>query len=96
MDFYNNFNLNKKKFGLTNNQVGYCINMTGDALKMAIKRESLSKIQISKIEEFFLSLKPAGAEPEKPNDNKRKKEIDNLFNDDYFKEKLTEFINKTK
>jgi hypothetical protein len=41
---------------------------------------------------FFLSLKPVAIDPEKPNENKRKKEIDNLFNDDYFKEKLTKFI----
>lgn len=96
MEFYNNFNLNKKKFSLTNDKIGFCLNMTGDALKMAVKRESLTKTQISKIEKYFLSLENIEIEPKKQTDNKFKNQIDKLFNDDYFKEKLTEFINKTK
>jgi len=87
MDFYENFNSNKKKYKLNNRVLGEIIEMKPDTLRMAINNKSLTKLEISEIEKFFNSI----------DGNYRITEIsrefiDHLFENDYFKKRLTEFI----
>jgi len=87
MDFYANFNSNKKKYKLNNRVLGEIIEMKPDTLRMAITNKSLTKLEIAEIEKFFNSI----------DGNYRITEIsrefiDHLFENDYFKKRLTEFI----
>jgi len=53
MDFYEDFNANKKRNKLTNADIAVKIDVKPDALRMAIKRRSLSKLEILEIEKLF-------------------------------------------
>lgn len=55
MNFYDNLSGIKKERKLTNADIGNIIGMSGDAFRMAVKRESLSDLEIKEIEKFFTS-----------------------------------------
>ncbi|TDO67719.1 hypothetical protein EV143_1303 [Flavobacterium chryseum] len=55
MDFYDNILAIKKERKLTNADIGAVINMSGDAFRMANKRQSLSELEKNEIEKFFAS-----------------------------------------
>jgi hypothetical protein len=88
MDFYENFNSNKKKYKLNNRVIGEIIEMKPDALRMAIKNKSLTKLEILEIERFFYSIDGNFKVPEISSEF-----IDHLFESNYFKKRLTEFLN---
>lgn len=53
MDFYDRIILEKKNRGLNNKDLGAVLHMNGEAFRMAVKRKSLSSLQIKEIEKFF-------------------------------------------
>lgn len=53
MDFYQKIALIKLSKNLKNNDLGDIIGMKGETFRMAIKRKSLSQLQIKEIEKFF-------------------------------------------
>ncbi|MDI9310829.1 MAG: hypothetical protein QM535_11490 [Limnohabitans sp.] len=53
MDFYQKIALIKLSKNLKNNDLGGIIGMKGETFRMAIKRKSLSQLQIKEIEKFF-------------------------------------------
>lgn len=53
MEFYEKLLLNKKKYKLTNVDLGFAVDMTPDQFRMAVKRESLSSLEIREIENLF-------------------------------------------
>lgn len=80
MDFYDNITALKKEKKLTNADLGAIIGMSGDAFRMASKRQSLSELEKNEIEKYFAS---------KP--NKLKKIDVELSNTD---DEIEVFINK--
>lgn len=52
-DFYDRIGKEKKARKLNNIQLGAIINKNGDAFRMALKRKSLSKLEIEKLEQYF-------------------------------------------
>ena len=84
--FYANFDANKKKFGFNNKTIGAAIEMKPDTLRMAIKNKSLSKLEIAALRKLFKE------KPQQPIDNSF---IDGLFDNEYFKEKLSNYIKKS-
>jgi phage repressor protein C with HTH and peptisase S24 domain len=55
--FYARLSELKKDYKLKHKDLGDMIDMTGEAFRMAVVRKSLSKLEISKLEEKFLELK---------------------------------------
>jgi hypothetical protein len=55
MEFYERLPLCKKKYKLTNVDLGFAVGMTPDQFRMAVKRESLSVLEIREIENLFSS-----------------------------------------
>ncbi len=53
MDFYDQLLIEKKRRGLNNKDVGAIIGKTGDALRVAMKRRSLSELEIKEIKKYF-------------------------------------------
>jgi hypothetical protein len=53
MNFYDKLLNIKKEKKLTNTDIGAIIGMSGDAFRMASKRESLSDLQMKEIEKYF-------------------------------------------
>lgn len=94
MTFYDNFPLNKKRFGLNNKTIADQINMSSDGLRMAINRKSLTELEIEKIETFFNSCTEKVIYEKKTKKTISKDYIDSLFENEYFKEKLSEFLKK--
>ena len=47
------FDFLKKKYNITYKSIGDVLGMTYDAVRMAVKRESFSRLQLSKIEQMF-------------------------------------------
>jgi len=85
-DFYENFNANKKRHHLNNKKIGEVVELKPDALRMAIKNQSLSKLQINAINELFNEKKPQIID---------KEFIDSLFKNPYFIKKLKQVtVNK--
>lgn len=53
MTIYEQIILEKKRRKLNNKDLGGLIDKTGDAFRMALKRESLTSLEIKKLEQFF-------------------------------------------
>jgi len=91
MTFYETFNANKKKYKLNNRVIGELVEMKPDALRMAINNKSLTRLEIAAIEKFFNSMDENYKAPDL-----NKEFINDLFESEYFKSKLLEFMNNQK
>ncbi len=54
MDFYQQLKSYKETSGLSNKELGGHIKMSGDAFRMAVKRESLSELEKQTLEPLFI------------------------------------------
>jgi hypothetical protein len=91
MNFYENFNSNKKKYKLNNRVLGEIIEMKPDTLRMAINNKSLTKLEILEIERFFNTIDRNYRIPEISSEF-----INQLFENEYFKKRLIELVKNNK
>lgn len=56
MEFYSKIDGNKKAYKLNNSTLGAIIGLTADGFRMAVKRQSLSDLEIREIENYLESL----------------------------------------
>ena len=67
-DFYSKISRLKGEKKLTNSDLGAIINKKPDAFRIALKRESLSKLEIERLENYFTKTEQGNTQEKSPND----------------------------
>jgi len=67
-DFYSKISRIKEERKLTNSDIGAIVDKKPDAFRIALKRESLSKLEIERLENYFVKTEQVKAQKEPSNE----------------------------